>query len=92
MKNPQSELFCGPIDAYHKMYEEAVKVVPYYGDILVCIELDGREENHLLLLDGTEMMYEWETDWYEGEKSVKFIGAVLIDDIDIRQILKGAHE
>ena len=53
----------------------------YYGDFLVTISLDGFEITEFLEFDPNGFI--WENDWWEGQKDVKLLGFMPIDDIHI---------
>lgn len=57
----------------------------YFGTLIVRIRLDGRYTNEILELDGNAMLWTWQNDWYEGQKDVEFIGAILLDDVKVEE-------
>jgi len=53
----------------------------YYSSALVTLLIDGRVTTEYLSFNGNDMNFEWETDWWEGEKEVVLIGFRMIDDV-----------
>ena len=72
-------------DGKHELFD-LLKHQEVYEDCIVCIEIDGSTTNELLLYDGNEDCFVWESDWWEGEKNVFLIGFKAVDDIEIPEI------
>lgn len=81
--------------AYHAAYREIAKrypdIVGWSGSFVVQLEIcSGNHTDNIttLLIDnrdcgGDPEQYEWETDWWEGEKDVYLIGVAPVSDIDL---------
>lgn len=81
--------------AYNAAYREIAKrypdIVGWSGSFVVQLQVcSGNRTDDIttLLIDnrdcgGDPEHYEWETDWWEGEKDVYLIGVAPVDDIDL---------
>lgn len=81
--------------AYHAAYREIAKrypdIVGWSGSFVVQLQVCSgayTDDITTLLIDnrdcgGDPEHYEWETDWWEGEKDVYLIGVAPVDDIDL---------
>lgn len=52
----------------------------YYADYLVTLTLDGSLITTILKFNGNLVEFEWDDDWWEGEK-VELIGFAMVGDI-----------
>lgn len=58
-----------------------------YESFVVRLSLDGYETNELLILDGNySCQFEWNNDWWEGQKDVYLIGYVPLSEIRVNNI------
>lgn len=77
--------------AYDAAYREIAKrypdIVGWHGSFVVQLDVDGYDITTLLIdnrdCGGDPEHYEWETDWWEGEKDVYLLGVAPVSDIDL---------
>lgn|GEM_PF-6769557 len=80
---------CGPIGIKIEgdPYKEVADIVDkwcqqnYYSSALVTLSIDGRKTTELLSLNGYLMEFEWDNDWWEGEKDIVLLGFEMLDNI-----------
>ena len=77
---------------YDLVLDIVIENTEYNTDYLVTLLLDGEEETVLLLYDGAIDLYEWEYDWYEGQKEVKVLGFMPISKIKIHNYPRKEEE
>lgn len=61
----------------------------YLGDMIVSIKLkydhekEYRYTNEYLSYEGNFGEWVWKHDWWEGEQEVEYLGAIMVDDIEV---------
>ena len=66
-------------------YEEAAAEIEawanahFYDDFVVSLLIDGRQLNTLLLFNGSD--FEWNDDWWEGEKNVTLVAFAPVTEL-----------
>ena len=53
----------------------------YYGSALVTLSLDGNVTTEYLSFNGNDMKFEWDSDWWEGERNVVLLGFRMMADV-----------
>ena len=67
-------------------YTEAAEIIEqwakknYYDDFVVTLRLDGKIETTLLCMT-ENANFEWEDDWWEGQKEIRIIGFTPLRDL-----------
>lgn len=79
-------------DPYNEIAEMAVAGEDRYTTMIVRIRADGIEFNEILEFDGDTVSWCWLSDWYEGQKDVKYIGSIQLDDVDVTQKPRREYE
>lgn len=73
------------MNGYKKICDELrLNDLYFRSDIIVAIRCGTSIINELLLYDGSEDVWTWENDWWEGEEQVELIGATYVDWVDVR--------
>lgn len=79
-------------DPYNEIAEMAVAGEDRYTTMIVRIRADGIEFNEILEFDGNTVSWCWQSDWYEGQKDVKYIGSIQLDDVDVTKKPRREYE
>ena len=70
---------------YVWMAQKAIDGLRAYGTVIVAMQLDGIRYNEILDYNAAVDSWEWVNDWYEGQRDIIFIGAILLADIEVPQ-------
>lgn len=68
---------------YVEIANKAIKNLKVYGTVIVRIRIDGICFNEILSYNAVDNCWEWENDWYEGQKNIEFIGSISLDDVKV---------
>ena len=70
----------------------------YLGAMIVRIKLKYEHEkdyhytNEYLSYNGNTGEWDWENDWWEGQQDVQYLGAIMVDDIQVPMFARKEDE
>lgn len=72
---------------YEDIARLAVHDLPAYETMIVRIRVDGIEMNEILEFNGDDLSWCWLNDWYEGQRSIEYIGSIRLSEVKVNEAL-----